>query len=68
MKHFIGPGVLLALGLVVRFAAFQRVGLDIYVHNTSRVIPIRVVGFWLLTGIAAVWFLFAAYKFGRHSS
>jgi hypothetical protein len=68
MKHFIGAGVLVALALVVRLGAFQRVGLDIYVHDTLRVIPLRVVGFWLLMGTAIVWFLIAAYKFGRHSS
>ena len=68
MKHFIGAGVLVALALVVRLGAFQRVGLGIYVHDTYRVIPLRVVGSWLLMGIAVVWFLIAAYKFGRHSS
>jgi|HubBroStandDraft_4_1064222.scaffolds.fasta_scaffold54896_3 riboflavin transporter FmnP len=63
MKQFIGAGVLVALALIVRFWAFQRVGLDLYVHDSLRVIPIRVVGFWFLMGIAAVWFSVAAYKF-----
>jgi hypothetical protein len=68
MRHFIGAGVLVALALVVRLRAFQRVGLDIYIHDTLRVIPLGVVGFWLLMGIAVVWFVVAAYKFGCHSS
>lgn len=62
MKQFIGAGVLVALALVVRFGPFQRFGLDIQVHDMYRVVPLRVVGFWVLIGIAAVWFLVAAYK------
>jgi hypothetical protein len=66
MKHFVGAGVLVALALIVRLWAFQRVGLDIYEHDTFRVIPVRVVGFWLLMGIAVAWLSVAAYKFRRH--
>jgi uncharacterized membrane protein YwzB len=68
MKHFMGAGVLVALALIVRYWAFQRIRLDLYVHDTFRVIPIRVVGFWLLMGIAVAWLSVAAYKFGRHGS
>jgi hypothetical protein len=68
MKHFIGAGVLVVLALVVRFGAPQRFALGIYVHgDTLRAFPLRIIGFWLLMGIAAVWFVVAAYKFGRHS-
>jgi hypothetical protein len=68
MKHFVGAGTLVALALIVRLWAFQSIGLDIYLHDTYRVIPLRVVGFWVLIGIAAAWFLIAAYKLRRHSS
>jgi hypothetical protein len=68
MKHFVGVGTLVALALIVRLWAFQSIGLDIHLHDTYRVIPLRVVGFWALIGIAAAWFLIAAYKFRRHSS
>jgi hypothetical protein len=68
MKHLIGAGVLVALALIVRLCAFRRVGLDIYVHDTYRVIPLRVIGFWLLMGIAVAWLSVAAYKFRRHGS
>jgi hypothetical protein len=68
MKHFIGAGVLVALALIVRLWIFQRVGLDIYVHDTLRVIPIRVVGSWLLMGIAVAWLSVAAYKLRHHGS
>ncbi len=68
MKHLVGAGTLVVVALVVRLWAFQSIGLDISVHDTYRVIPLRVVGFWLLIGIAAAWFLVAAYKFRRHSS
>jgi hypothetical protein len=68
VRHFIGAGVLVALALIVRLWIFQRVGLDIYVHNTYRVIPLRVVGFWLLMGIAVAWLSVAAYKLRSHRS
>jgi hypothetical protein len=65
MKHFIGVAVLVALALVVRFWAFQRIGLFIPIHDTFYVMPLRIIAFWLLMGVAAVWFVIAAYKFGR---
>jgi hypothetical protein len=66
MKHFIGVVVLVALALVVRFLLFQRFALGFYRHaSTFQVIPVRIIGFWLLMGIAAVWFVVAAYKFVR---
>ena len=68
MKHFVGAGTVVALALVVRFWTFQSIGLDIHLHDAYQVIPLRVVGFWVLIGIAAAWFLIAAYKFRRHSS
>ena len=68
MKHFVGAGTLVALALVVRLWVFQSIGLDIPLHDTYRVIPLRVVGFWVLIVIAAAWLLIAAYKFRRHSS
>jgi hypothetical protein len=68
MKHFIGVAVLVVLALAVRFWVFQRFALDIHIHDTYYVIPpLRITGFWLLIGIAAVWFIIAAFKFGRHS-
>jgi hypothetical protein len=32
------------------------------------VLPFRIISFWLLIGIAAVGFVIAVYKFGRHIS
>jgi hypothetical protein len=67
MKHIVGIGLLVLVALVVRFlGAYSRVGLDVYVHATYYVIPIRMIGFWLLIGIASAWFLIVAYKFARH--
>jgi hypothetical protein len=68
MKHFIGAAVLAALALVVRFGSFLGAGLDIHIHDTYRALPLRVVGFWVLMGMAAAWFLIAAYRVARHSS
>jgi hypothetical protein len=53
MKHFIGVGVLAVLALGSRFKVSQRFALDICIHDTYRVISIRMTGFWLLIGIAA---------------
>jgi hypothetical protein len=55
MKHFIGVAVLVALALAVRFWAFQPLALDLHIHDTYYVIPLRIVGFWLLMGIAEAW-------------
>jgi len=68
MKHFAGAGTLVALALIVRLWALQRIFVDIHVHDTYRVFPLRVVVFWVLIGIALAWFLIAAYKFRRHTS
>jgi len=66
MKHFIGVAVLVVLAVAVRFLLFQRFALGFYRHaSTFQVIPVRIIGFWLLMGIAAVWFVVAAFKFGR---
>ena len=68
MNHFIGAGTLAASALFVRLGAFQTIGLDIHIHDTYRVIPLRVVAFWVLIGIAVAWLFVAAYKFRRRSS
>jgi len=43
------------------------VGLDIYVHDTLHVVPIGLVFFCFMIGIASVWFLILAARtgFGR---
>jgi hypothetical protein len=69
MKHFIGLAALVVLALIVRFLLSPRPSLDLYVHATYFVgPPVRIVCFWFLMGVAAVWFVVAAFKFGRHSS
>jgi hypothetical protein len=68
MRNFIGIGLLLALALVVRFAVFSNKGVDIFIHDTYHVIPLRMVTFWLLIAIATVWLLITAAKFARHDS
>jgi len=57
-----------ALAILVRFSAPQRVGLDVYVRDTYHAIPLRVVGFWSLLGVAAIWFVIAAIRFSRRPS
>jgi hypothetical protein len=55
MKHFIGAAVLVALALAVRFLMSSRSSLDIYTHGAYYVMPpLRIIGFWLLMGVAAV--------------
>jgi hypothetical protein len=68
MKHLIGVAVLATLALFGRLRLFPRSSLDLHVHATYFVIsfiPLRIIVFWLLMGVAAVWFLIAVYKFGR---
>jgi hypothetical protein len=64
-KHFIGVAVLVALALACRFWLFSRFSLDIHVHDAYYAMPIRMICFWLLMGVAAVWFVIAVHKFGR---
>jgi hypothetical protein len=61
MKHFISVGVLAVLALGVRFGVSQRFALDFCIHDTYRVISIRMIGFWLLIGIAAL-------RYGREAA
>jgi hypothetical protein len=66
MKHFIGVAVLVALALTVSFLVSPRPSLGILAHATYFVgPPVRIIAFWLLMGMAAVWFVIAAFKFGR---
>jgi hypothetical protein len=67
IKHFIGVAVLVALALAVRFLLSPHLSLNIYVHNYYFMPLLRLIGFWLLMGVAATWFAIAAYKFGRHN-
>ena len=67
MKHLIGAGLLLILAFVVRFALRLPIALDIYLHGTYRVVPLRIVSFWVLLVVAAVWLVIAALKLVRHT-
>jgi hypothetical protein len=68
MRHFTGIGLFLVLALLVRFGAFSNTGVDIFIHDTYHVIPLRIVAFWLLMAIATVWLLITIAKFVRHNS
>lgn len=65
MKHFIGAAVLVVLALVVRYCLLQQFALDVHVHDRYFVIPLRIIAFWFLMGLAAAWFVIAAWKSGR---
>jgi len=66
---FWAPAIFVTLAFLVRFSPLlQRTGLDVYVHDGYRVFPLRVVGFWGLLGLAAIWFLTAAIRLNRHPS
>jgi hypothetical protein len=60
-----------ALALAVRLGlfqrVFQRVGLDIYIHDAYRVIPFARLASGSHLGLAAVWLLVTAYTSARHS-
>jgi hypothetical protein len=67
MRNFIGIGLFLALALVVRFGVFSNTGVDIFIHDTYYVIPLRMVAFWLDSNSSRVLSIAAA-KFARHDS
>ena len=46
VKHLIGAGLVAILAFVVRFELPFPFGLDIYIHDTYRVVPLGIVGFW----------------------
>jgi hypothetical protein len=67
VKHFIGVAVLVVLALAVRLW-LSPFSVDVDFHDTYYVMPpLRVIGFWLLMGVAAGWFAVAVYKFRRHT-
>jgi hypothetical protein len=68
VKHVIGAGLVAILAFLVRFVLPLPVALDIYIRDTYRVIPLRVVSFWMLLMIAAAWLVVAAFKVIRHTS
>ncbi len=52
--------------MAVQLGAFPRPSVGLYgVHFTYFVISLRTIGFCLLMGVAAVWFVIAVYRFGR---
>ena len=68
MKHLIGIGLLTAMAFGLRSWLQTSVALDIYIRDTYWAIPLRIVGFWCLTGTAFAWFLvFAWASIRRHS-
>jgi hypothetical protein len=60
MKHLVGIGVLIAMALIARSWPQSTLGLDIQIHDSYRVIPLTVISFWCLLGIALAWLLFFA--------
>lgn len=68
VKHLIGAGLVTILAFVVRFVLPLPFALDIYAHDTYRVVPLRVVSFWVLLVISAAWLAIAAFKLIRRGS
>jgi len=68
VKHLIGAGLVAILAFVVRFVFRLPFGLDIYAHDTYRVVPVGIVGFWMLLAIATAWLVIAALKLIRRAS
>jgi uncharacterized membrane protein YedE/YeeE len=67
MKHLVGIGILVGIALVLRFWLRTSLGLDISIHGTYRVVPLRAIVFWCLMGTAIIWFLiFASVAIRRH--
>ncbi len=68
MKHLVGIGVLIALAFVLWSWPHPNLGLDIYIHDTYWVIPLRLIAFWCLMGTAFTWFLVFAWTSARRHS
>jgi hypothetical protein len=67
MKHLIAIGVLIAMAFGLRYWLLTSLALDISIHDTYRVVPLRIVAFWCLMGTAVVWFVvFAWASIRRH--
>jgi hypothetical protein len=66
VKHLIGAGLVTILAFVVRFVLPLPFAMDIYVHDSYRVVPLRVVSFWVLLVTSAAWLVIAAFKLIRH--
>jgi hypothetical protein len=67
LKHLMGAGVLTIVAFVIDFGVFPPT-LDIHIHDADIVIFPRVITFWLLLAVAALWLLMAAFKFRHRSS
>lgn len=65
---FIGAAALIAFVVGLGFIMLQRFGVDIHIHDTYWVVPIRKIAFWVVIALAAVSLLIAVYKFVRPSS
>jgi hypothetical protein len=52
MKHLIGIGVLIAMAFGLRYWLLTSMALDISIHATYRVVPLRIVVFRCLMGTA----------------
>lgn len=68
MKHLVGAGLVAILAFVVGFVLPLPFTLDLYVHDTYLVVPLRIVSFWVLLAVSAVWLGIAALKLMRHTS
>jgi hypothetical protein len=68
MKHLVGIGLLVTLAFILRSWPDTNLGLDIYIHDTYWLVPVRVIGFWCLIGTAFTWTLVFAWKSVRHHS
>jgi hypothetical protein len=67
VKHLIGAGLVAILAFVVRFVLPLPFALDIYVHDTYLVVPLRIVSFWALLATSTGWLVIAAFKLIRHT-
>jgi len=68
MKHLVGIGVLVAMAFVLRSWLQTSLALDIPIHDTYRVVPLRIIAFWCMMGTAAVWLLLVVWaSIRRHT-
>ncbi len=68
MKQLIVAGSVILLALLVRFVLPLPQTLDIHVHDTYRIVPVRSVVFWVLLALSGAWLVFAGLKSIRSGS
>jgi hypothetical protein len=68
MRHVVGIGVLIAVAFALRFWLLPSLAFDISIHDVYRIVPLRIICFWFVLGIACVCLFLMAWASLRRNS